>query len=613
MRFGVPMESNFAEDQEHIAGVLKAMLDGTQPPISFLEAKQMCFRDGRMRLCKAASLQIGALTHAVLSEAFSALGEEEGRGKCPSSTLALEHILSAYLRCEDFVGKASAVLGPANRSVRFRDCVMGSFDRAFRRVLHRVLHCHSEALARCLGDALLAGGSGSISALIGHLRALGLARGLLLKLRNVLASQDYEVASARRDDFSFVCEYLSAQRAVYLRGFYTQIERGVLQRLYSDYDVTSLVRVLRSLESLRSVYVCFSRAGLLETLLRAHQSILLNSGTGNIHEMFCSRRVDCAVRRHFKDPRFREASDTFYSGLAEDPRTISAVVAYVSARGTGSGGVKAATDETDAFVVFIVENARSPGALLDSLRIALGNRLLLGTADLGSERSFLVLLKRSHAEKMLCMIDDTERAKDGRPLLMRMCMWPCYEGQDDGTGEDERVSASKAEITAELGAVTKRVQWFDALSRARVSIGGVLFTMTLFQYSLLVKVAKGGVSPSAVACCGTQGEKLLSSGLVFERNGSLHLRPVEEACGVPTSLLPEGFALRGTEHSEGGVMDQGCSHAVAQAQIARAMKARKTLPLSELCVLVPGADEHVAVLVDKGLLEVSEETVRYVV
>lgn len=261
-----------------------------------------------------------------------------------------------------------------------------------------------------------------------------------------------------------------------------------------------------------------------------------------------------------------------------------------------------------------IQLAKHPERIPESLQLLLSFRLLNGHFDVRNESNLLSHLSPLHSEKMARMITDASN-NDGI-MLIRMCKWPMFRNASVAAPESEFAkplfpfAAYKTMTEERLHQEEKNVRWFDALSTVRVKINETIMEMTLYQYSMVLKVCGNEGLNRPRSCLEPQFNLLIGKGLLFERDDTYVLN---ENC-VCESFLPETYELLGKDASDQVPEGQMDRRSMIMARIARIMKKEKRKERNELkeSVQINVFDECIERLIEKGILEVQGEYLLYI-
>lgn len=468
------------------------------------------------------------------------------------------------------------------------------------------------------------------------LSAFGLKYSFLRRIKNYLTDQDLCTIGRRASDFKFVAEYFAKQKSIYPAKFYGTIEQSVLHRLYVAFGENELCICLKKMKDpgeFKYIYENYARAGLTDTLLAAYKAFIdVPPGEEYVHELHGTYCMDRRIMGLIGAKEFSRVSMAMYRHISEDVRAVERIAEWVAKAmengnradkfaggGNGSKGdarnepcQESTLDELYSMLAFIINCSKHPEHILEELRAGLGNRLLAGTTDSGRELSFLRHMKRMHAEKMVCMVEDAERTEEGL-LLMKTCKWPVYATEDVPVSE---VDDAKRRIAGQLQEEGKKVAWVDALAKAKVEVFGVPVLMTLFQYATIRDIAEKGRMPRTElrvpGCFRPQLDLLFASQLLIESRGLVALNRgfVREM-----ALIPRAYVLaQRTKQGEAAETVES-KKAFIEAKVARIMKERKSMLPAELKGLLPDVEDmngYLKDLEEKGLVSFVDGKIVYV-
>ncbi|KAI5168754.1 hypothetical protein PAEPH01_0392 [Pancytospora epiphaga] len=683
------MEENFSRNVNNLEELLTSLLVDSKPSISYIDASNICFTcTNKPKLLKRLCKYIRNITSNALSDAFNNLStlrpyseifevflEDYADGHVGTGTSTflsdestrawsiLNDILDLDVKYSRFIGMATEILLPIDTRVRFMDRHIGKIEKSYRGVMHNSSRKHRDQFVCGIATMLLYVKAGArmdllypnIKRIFHFLRVYGVKRYCLRTVRKILAGQDRFILKDSVDDYELVKEYFRKRKEQFGVGIYTGVESQALKGLYAQHDISKILKILKSTVVLQGasndeiernntmllfVYYIFYKAGLLDRLLEAYITFLNTKASDRlVYELHAIYMKNSVVLYFLNDKKFLTASENYYNSICDDPLNIKYISDWVD---TSLRRIDLDSMDLFKFVIFIIQKSKTPETILDILRVNLGNRLINKKSIIKNEYMFLEGFRRMYSRNMYAMIEDTITSKwitdecsameeENGCLLMKLCKWPEYKAEDVGTFELMKpIELHRSRIEKELKDKGKRVRWLDVLSRVNIEVFGRRVEVTLFQLSILLKLAGGngevddkeekrpkvvvsgeinkGEILSVPSIYQGQFKLLLNAGIVQFENGCYKLS--SNFKGV--SFVPGKYEESGCSGDMEDSFDISTSKAVLESRVMSAMKKKKKVSKEELLKLVPAGDNVLEELIEKGYIEIERDIVLYI-
>ncbi|KAI4292880.1 hypothetical protein PAPHI01_2154 [Pancytospora philotis] len=592
---------------------------------------------------------------------------EQLRENAERACSLINSLAKARRKYREVIKRISVILQPVDYEVRFLGRRVGMLERAYKRLVHKLIAKHRAAVTAALSAVFLQEklafmrGNGlaevetltdaceespakrlcpnshstkpiacskAIKQALALLQSYSLKNTILRRVRRRMAQHDHLVLKGRGLDFKFMQTYFQGLSAFFTGSFYAPVERKALRLLCEELDGQAVVERLKQGFSdavLSDLYDVYFKAGMLDRLVVVYRAfIAVPVSDDYIQALYDAYQLHKRVLGIFTSPVFEEVwAQQLQSALDTPPAAkhfIETVDRHMKLRSRGADG----SDDLLAFLALLVDVSKNYESILDGLRPALGDRLLRGCSDLDDERAFLGRIRHSQAARMKVMVRDIGAKERDSCTLLKAFQWPAYNAEavpilDDSAECTEflrSIATFKESIESKLADEGRKVKWLDALSRVDVEINGRPLRLTLFQYAMLLRVRQDGsvslASLSVPSVFREQLQLLKSGGLLEERSGALCF-PSVFAYGDSNRCVPEHFQLCTVQMDEAGHSSSVDHKSVVEAKIARLMKKKKTLPLAELVREIPDSEKCIEGLVAKGLLEQKGDEIMYVV
>lgn len=413
---------------------------------------------------------------------------------------------------------------PVAVKVYFLDQKIDYFEYTFKKMLLKVLKRNLEAVKmfvrycllickRASSMSLIVPFLGDLKYLLNILKIFGIKSRVLRSSRPLLIEQDISLLSGNRGSFNMVSRYFESQKCIFSANFARKIEERVLYTLYSDMDDISIAENLEHLDRCSSIYTIFQRAGLKDKLMRAFSLLLpqrLNAKT--LPALVDQLKLIESILEIFNDKNFEDYYLAYFTHILESPSNCMEIAGYIDDAMRNGASCPAKDDIFDLFIE-IVEKSVNPEIFLTELQKRLAIRLLCHRSDvirsalqertihafIERELSFLKKFKKMHSENMTKMVGDLQIFMEQRsinvhsPLLMTMCKWPMFSVEDVGISSDNPISKYKSDVFDMLKADRKTVSWVDSLSTVSIAVFDKTVMLSLFQYSIVLKLVENGL------------------------------------------------------------------------------------------------------------------------
>lgn len=415
---------------------------------------------------------------------------------------------------------------PINRRVYFLDQKMNYFEYIFMKHLYQLFKRQLKGLkthmkyciivSKMIDASLCTEFFRDLKCLLKVLKRLGLKSSVQRSFESFLVQYDIEVLRPDKADFNSVYAYFDADATVLSFKFAKKIEKKVLMALYKDASPDFIIKGLESTDFCSATCAIFQNAGLKDMLENAFSLILPNNITADNFESFVnSCQLIETILGIFKDKRFIELYTSHFEHLLDAGTNCIGTAMFVDhALWMCNTSLEGVLVRSFDLISNIIEKSINPEQLLNELRNKLAIRLLeyrkklrigslspdLFRTKLNNEVIFLNKLKKMYSENMIRMTEDVsvllnpESNTAGSKLLMTMCKWPTFSTGDVALSPDNPISIYKIETAAEMKEEIKNIAWVDSLSTVNIEIFGKSIVLSLFQFSVILRLAESCTS-----------------------------------------------------------------------------------------------------------------------
>ncbi|ELA42001.1 uncharacterized protein VICG_01018 [Vittaforma corneae ATCC 50505] len=560
----------------------------------------------------------------------------------------------------------SNCLLPLTDKVYFLDQKIDYFEYIFKKMLFKVLKRNLEAVKLLFKYCLLICKRVSdvpliepflddLKYLFNILKKFGIKKNILKSSKPLLIEQDISLLSSNRNDFNMVSNYFESQKCVFSVKFAKRIEKGVLYTLYSDMSDALIAKNLKCLDRCRSIYSIFQKAGLKSKLMNAFSLLLPQRLSAKLFTSLVDLfKLIEDILENFNDKSFEDCYLTYFVHILESLPNCAEIADYVDDV-MKSNISNVVNDKVSDLIIDITGKSGNPETFLAELQKRLAIRLLgyrrgiinstsptnIAQAFIERELVFLRKFKKMHSENMTKMIGDVQAFINQKSanahsfLLMTMCKWPMFKIEDVNISPDCPISKYKSDVFDMLKADRKTVSWVDTLSTVSISIFDKVITLSLFQYSIILKLIENGskidsavydqifnMKPKFCTYYLKEGDFFVSKtykpqidylldDLIVMQNDLYILNPFFTKLNY-TGFEPEFQSPISIENDDASYNHQ----AYNEARIARLLKRHKSSSLTDLLSNIDDVTEDdlrkaLARLQEKEVVEVVGQNVKY--
>ncbi|KAM0680400.1 hypothetical protein GINT2_001460 [Glugoides intestinalis] len=411
----------------------------------------------------------------------------------------------------------SQCLSPVNKLVYYSDQEIGYIEKIFRKVFFSILKKNMQKLKLFIAHSLLISKailkkmdigidmfSLDIKYFLGILHGFGLSSKALKGSQKALAQIDIRELEEIQDNFILVFSYFKTQKYVYSKSFEDQIEQLVFHTLYEHSKLEFIAKSLLDLEQSMAIYTIFIKSSLKYRLIEAFDSLLPRYLHAFMFLEFTDKHaIIKRLMTTFNDKDFNDLYAKYLEGLLDSPINCSELAAFVESAFDGLQSLKLYSSFD--LIVEIVKCSKAPELFLKELQERLTIRIMKARSVLVNNMSsngnaehfktemlFLAKFEKMYSENMCCMIRDLlniKRDNQNSLFLMTMCKWPVFQTSNIFLPIDDLICKYKSKISNELKEERKKISWVDSLSTVIVEIFGKKVRLSLFQYSVVLKLA----------------------------------------------------------------------------------------------------------------------------